>query len=61
MANDDADSGTEGIALSGVGAALVAAGGVTWYLASRVDTPRRLIAAPVAAPGLAGVALAGTF
>jgi tetratricopeptide (TPR) repeat protein len=60
MSSNDTD-GTEAVALTAFGAALVAAGGVTWYLASRVDTPRRLIAAPIAGPGLAGVALAGTF
>jgi tetratricopeptide (TPR) repeat protein len=61
MSSNDADSGTEALALTSVGAALVAAGGVTWYLASRVDTPRRLVAAPIAGPGVAGVAFGGTF
>jgi tetratricopeptide (TPR) repeat protein len=61
MGSDDAGDDTEALALTGVGVALVAAGGVTWYLATRTSTPRRLVAAPVAGPGVAGVALAGSF
>jgi tetratricopeptide (TPR) repeat protein len=61
MASSGDDSDTEAIALTSVGAALVAAGGVTWWLSSRMDAPRRLVAAPVAGPGLAGVAFGGTF
>ncbi len=48
---------------TGVGAALVVAGGVTWWLAGRKPDARRsgITAAPVFSPDRAGLFISGTF
>lgn len=58
-AGEPADS-TDAMTLTSVAAALVAAGGVTWWVATRPHAPRRLVAAPVTGT-VSGVAVAGSF
>jgi tetratricopeptide (TPR) repeat protein len=47
--------------LASAGAALVIAGGVTYWLARETERPRPIGAAPVVAPGVAGVMVFGSF
>jgi tetratricopeptide (TPR) repeat protein len=58
-AGEPADS-TDAMTLTTVAAALVTAGGVTWWVATRPHPPRRLVAAPVTG-NVSGVAIAGSF
>jgi tetratricopeptide (TPR) repeat protein len=58
-AGEPADS-TDSMTLTTVAAALVTAGGVTWWVATRPHPTRRFVAAPVTG-NVSGVAIAGSF